>query len=476
MTALGSAIDLARAREGIDQDSIDGLERLRAVLAFLGKRLEGTDPHLTAPAVLESITAQLEGAISSTEKAATDPNPGVVATANSHADEILRQIPGLNYPVTSDDVASLMGTVGQYRDRLAVETKARLRQLDKAVEEAATEATLAKAERAKAERAAKEGDGARAMTQSLADEVDALKKRAYEELQETSRLRTEATEAASSARKESSAAGEARTASDSALNQINSIRSQAEGHQRATEANQKATEGLARVASEVEGRITEYQTQLQDLISGARANTEKLVGEINFLLPGATSAGLAEAFDKRRTVLSEQRERLTRVFYGALGLLALLTLLISGVLRPPTWVTEWIVQIDLGPAPTNWQDLMFLLGRKAVLILAPLWIALFANRRLNALFKLEEEYAHKTVMSRSFEGYKRELGSIGQTEGPLAKHTDAVIAVLSRPPGRVLEGKHHADAPLGAAADGVAKVVDSVRGLAGDIAAKAVKP
>lgn len=49
MTALGPAIDRAIAREDVDPPSIDGLERVRVVLTFTGKRLAGADPQLIQP-------------------------------------------------------------------------------------------------------------------------------------------------------------------------------------------------------------------------------------------------------------------------------------------------------------------------------------------------------------------------------------------------------------------------------------------
>jgi hypothetical protein len=55
METLGPALDQAAMREGIDPSTHDGLERIRAILTFAGKRLAGADPQLMHPAPLDGI-------------------------------------------------------------------------------------------------------------------------------------------------------------------------------------------------------------------------------------------------------------------------------------------------------------------------------------------------------------------------------------------------------------------------------------
>lgn len=59
LKSLGLAIDLAATREGNDAATIDGLERIRTVLAFCGKRLAATDPVLIDPRALTGLNSQL---------------------------------------------------------------------------------------------------------------------------------------------------------------------------------------------------------------------------------------------------------------------------------------------------------------------------------------------------------------------------------------------------------------------------------
>jgi hypothetical protein len=61
---------------------------------------------------------------------------------------------------------------------------------------------------------------------------------------------------------------------------------------------------------------------------------------------------------------------------------------------------------------------------------------------LETLFRLEEEYAHKVVISNSFEGYKRKFKEITDKDGPAAKLAESVIEVLRRSPVRLYDAKH----------------------------------
>lgn len=86
MTALGPAIDRAVAREDVDPPSIDGLERIRVVLTFAGKKLAGADPQLIQPGSLDGMANALQNTLSEIDAFVTDGNAGHVINANSHVE------------------------------------------------------------------------------------------------------------------------------------------------------------------------------------------------------------------------------------------------------------------------------------------------------------------------------------------------------------------------------------------------------
>jgi hypothetical protein len=115
---LGPAIDQAEARESIDPQSIDGLERVRGILAFAGKRLAGADTQLLYLVPLDGIASALQNAHSEIEAFAMDGDVSRVANANSHADAILSHLPAINYPFVADDWNALRDAGVAYRGAL----------------------------------------------------------------------------------------------------------------------------------------------------------------------------------------------------------------------------------------------------------------------------------------------------------------------------------------------------------------------
>lgn len=118
MSALGPAIDSAVAREDIDPSNIDGIERVRAVLAFTGKRLAGADPQLMQLGPIDAIGSALQNTLSEINAFVTDGDTGHIINANSHVDSILAHLPAINYPFVADDWMVLRDAGVSYREAL----------------------------------------------------------------------------------------------------------------------------------------------------------------------------------------------------------------------------------------------------------------------------------------------------------------------------------------------------------------------
>src|SRR4051812_9789078 len=98
MSEVGRLIDRAMSTEAIEADTISGLQRLRAVLTYCGKRLGGGDPLLILPSNLEALAGAFESQKTEIQAFSTDRNPAHIATANTAADNALLaafQLPGL---------------------------------------------------------------------------------------------------------------------------------------------------------------------------------------------------------------------------------------------------------------------------------------------------------------------------------------------------------------------------------------------
>lgn len=118
LNLLGPAIDQAAAREGNDITVIDGLERLRAVHGFCGKRLATVDPFLVEPRPLDTLNTALTNARAEVEAFTTDGNATHIANANVKADELLAALPAILALNSSDELTVISESVSSYRSAL----------------------------------------------------------------------------------------------------------------------------------------------------------------------------------------------------------------------------------------------------------------------------------------------------------------------------------------------------------------------
>ena len=115
MKTLGPTIDGALATEEIATETVAGLERIRTVLAYCGKRLAAADPRITNPQPLDAIASSLGLAQSELAAFPSDKNPQHVATANTAADAILLSAAQLLGAPSPEELGELVATVTQYR-------------------------------------------------------------------------------------------------------------------------------------------------------------------------------------------------------------------------------------------------------------------------------------------------------------------------------------------------------------------------
>lgn len=79
-----------------------------------------------------------------------------------------------------------------------------------------------------------------------------------------------------------------------------------------------------------------------------------------------------------------------------------------------------------------------------------IWLAIYAGRRHSQALRLEEDYAHKEALSKSFQGYKKQLIDIEAKSTEKKATLDLIertLIALSLHPGRIYQGKHNDISP-----------------------------
>ena len=117
MNALGPAIDGAfAALNQASGDAFAGLERIRAILTFCGKRIAAADPMIATPEPLSTIEVAFTGARTELEQFVSDQNIGHITNANADCDRALAAVNQLPAVQSPEEMGAVIPIVTTYRD------------------------------------------------------------------------------------------------------------------------------------------------------------------------------------------------------------------------------------------------------------------------------------------------------------------------------------------------------------------------
>jgi hypothetical protein len=176
------------------------------------------------------------------------------------------------------------------------------------------------------------------------------------------------------------------------------------------------------MSESIEVRIAAYETRLAELDAQSKAQLVTITG----LLPGATAAGLAHAFDDRRQTFLKPATRWQWLFVGSV--VALVVLALTGL---------WNVYTD--NSLLGWDDLGRLWLARLPIAGALVWLALHASRESALAKRLEEDYGYKAAVASSFQGFQKQMADIGTSApqgSPLSKLCEDTLSTIASPPGR----------------------------------------
>ena len=224
----------------------------------------------------------------------------------------------------------------------------------------------------------------------------------------------------------------------------------AEAAAKQTESHAVVVNALADLADKSLNNVLTYEARLAELADSFVAVERKIEG----LLPNATSAGLASAFRNQKQRLHAPQRWWLFAFVAAL--LGLLTSAFVGI----------------PPSSESWDAILRHLVNRLPLVVPLVWMAIYSARHYTMVVRVQEEYAFKEALSTAFEGYKREMASIGADSppgAPLLTLCQDVLTALSERPGRIYDANHHDVTPLTplltALKDGLGQVTEAMTGV-----------
>lgn len=190
--------------------------------------------------------------------------------------------------------------------------------------------------------------------------------------------------------------------------------------------------------------INERKNNLDSLITTQTNQYQAIKANIESLLPGATSAGLASAYHDLSVSFVKPITIYTRLFFLYIVVLLGLALYFTNqnaiLTDVPTATSDITIFKDIG---------IFLLQRLPI-VLPVIWLAIFASKRRSEAERLKQEYAHKEALAKSYQSFKLQIEELdGENKEPLLEKLLAVaIDTIATNASSTLDKKHGDNTPL----------------------------
>ncbi|TDW52693.1 hypothetical protein EV144_1011384 [Flavobacterium sp. 270] len=206
--------------------------------------------------------------------------------------------------------------------------------------------------------------------------------------------------------------------------------------------------------------IKEKEANYQKIEKKWNSDYNSVLNKINKLLPNALTTGLSFAYSEKKDREIEDSKKFAITFrIAALGL--------AGVSLIPFCLSIFFIFEKKTLIEVLEYSPRFVLAI-IPLYIPVLWIAYSANKKLNLSKRLIEEYTHKEVLSKTFEGLSHQINSIDDEElsnDLKIKLLYNILSVSSENPGKLISDYNKSDHPLMDALEKSANLSDAVEKL-----------
>lgn len=192
----------------------------------------------------------------------------------------------------------------------------------------------------------------------------------------------------------------------------------------------------------IEGYTHKFDRELKKVTDFLKNQQERFDAQfevIKSLLPGATSIGLAKAFEDQKKSYT-----LSITIWSCVFVVTMLGMLSFGIY----YIVEIakITDLDVSKA-------FIALLNKLPFFVPTIWLAVFASKQQSQNKRLQQEYAFKETFAKSYDGQKTQLEKLDldpdEENGVLKKLLENLVMITSHNPSDSLESeKHNEKVPL----------------------------
>jgi hypothetical protein len=223
------------------------------------------------------------------------------------------------------------------------------------------------------------------------------------------------------------------------------------------------------LSAEMKAALDEVESIKKESLDGAESiqkvwsdKHQELNERIESLLPKAMTAGLSHAYaDKKKEEIEDQR-RLQGIFNTAISGMVLVSLIPFAIGIYYIMGSDFTLEDVVNRVPK-------LVTAILPLYIPVLWVAFSSNKKLNLAKRLIEEYSHKEVLSRTYEGLSRQIEGIENENIATelrVKLLYNVLEISAENPGKLITDYNRSDHPIIDVLDRSSKLAEAVDKLA----------
>jgi len=450
-TPFRKCLDLADSIEIEDSDTaaVDEIARLRKVLTYLAELLNGIDPELVPSTNWNNFNSKATECLNQLTQFKSSSNIQYLKQANASSDALLTYVRPFH---VSDEHAAqsarkafesyrsaISGSIGGLKSTVE-STKSEISELSLEVNSQASsiKSILAEAKRANlAINGSEDEPGIKSKIEALLEKIDERKNQievfSQQLLDGESSIKSNILSTRNSIVEAHEEITELLSDAKGEIEELESFHTKVFGER--TD-DGKVVGGLAKELETRRKDLEDFKVEHED-------QYKTLIKKIDGLLPRATSAGLAGAYHDLRISFDTPIKRSAVTFYIAIAFLFLIAAA-TAIDVEVLLTTGGFQFVDL----SEFKGVMSSLALKLPLILPVVWLAVFAQRRRNEAQRLQQEYAHKEALAKSYESFKRQIDELGDEDRELSvKLLAAAIDAVAYNASVTLEGKHPKDLP-----------------------------
>lgn len=453
---LLAALGAAKVNDETVPTDVAELGRLKRVVSYVDGLIRSLDPELVPASVWNNFLPQAQACADQVEEFNSTRVIGHIQNANENADNLLTYV--RPYMVVSgrqaknlrDAAAEYINVLSEYVESFRDEARQLLDSIESFREDAESAAEAVAAQRVVADDVIRglvgSSDAPGGTVGKFNSEYEKFSSKYKELIDLHSELLVGGEDSASVKDEVAQALTEVKASAKVIKEQISSVNSMVS---RINEFDEKVF-GKADAEGGRQGGLDEELAGLKDSLSEFDAEQKRkysaLVQQVEDLIPGATSAGLASAYGEMRASFDKPIQNASRLFYAAIGSIVVVAFI--------TMTHKvWIFGIEFSSFG-NLSSVAMAFLHKLPLIGPLVWLGFYASKRRSECQRLQQEYAHKEALAKSYESYKRQIIDLGGERSEMLgalieKAVDAIVYNAST----TLDGRHGDSMPLQAVVD-----------------------